>query len=451
MAKKGGLFLYEKIKLLLEERKIADIREFLSNENAVDIALMFEEAEENFIRIFRLMPKELAAETFSYMSKELQQKIVEEITDRELSGIIDELFVDDTVDLIEEMPANVVKKVLANTNGEKRAVINRFLQYKEDSAGSIMTIEFVDLKKEMTVQEAFAHIRKTGVDKETIYTCYVTDKNRKLEGVVSVKELLLSAYEDVVGDIMDTNIIFATTEDDKEVVANNFNKYDLLSIPVVDKERRLVGIVTIDDAIDVIQEENTEDFEKMAALTPSEEPYLKTKMITHAKHRIVWLLLLMISATFTGAIITKFEEAFTVIPVLVSFIPMLMDTGGNCGSQTSTLVIRGMALGDIKGRDFLRVWWKEISVAVCIGAVLAVFNIARIYLLNGRNIFLALTVSLSLYATVIIAQSVGCLLPIGAKKIGLDPAVAASPIITTIVDACALTIYFTIAKTILGF
>jgi len=444
--------LYEKVKELLNERKISAIREVFSNENPVDIALMFEDIpEEDFVRIFRLLPKGEAADVFSYMSKEAQQTAVELITDRELSGIIDELFLDDTVDLIEEMPANVVKRVLANTDRQKRALINRFLQYKDDSAGSIMTIEFVDLKKEMTVEEAFAHIRRTGVDKETIYTCYVTDKNRKLEGVVTVKTLLLSDYSDCIGDIMDTNIIFATTEDDKEGVANDFNKYDLLSIPVVDKETRLVGIITIDDAVDVIQEENTEDFEKMAAITPSDEPYLKTKVTMHAKNRVVWLLILMISATFTGAIITMFESAFTVLPALVSFIPMLMDTGGNCGSQTSTLVIRGMALGEIRGRDVFMVWWKEVSVALLVGAVLAIFNIVRIYLLNGRDISLALAVSLSLYATVIIAQSVGCLLPIGAKKIGLDPAVAASPIITTIVDACALTIYFMIAKSILGF
>ena len=444
--------MYEKVKNLLDERKFSAIREVLSEENPVDVALMFEEVEEeDFIRIFRLLPKEEAADVFSYMSKESQQMVVQFITDRELSGIIDELFLDDTVDLIEEMPANVVKKVLANTSREKRALINRFLQYKEDSAGSLMTIEFVDLKKEMTVEEAFAHIRKTGVDKETIYTCYVTDKNRKLEGVLTVKDLLLSDYKDILGDIMDTNVIYAHTEDDKENVANTFNKYDLLSLPVVDREERLVGIVTIDDAIDVIQEENTEDFEKMAAITPSDEPYLKTKVTHHAKNRVIWLLVLMVSATFTGAIITRFENAFTVLPALVSFIPMLMDTGGNCGSQTSTLIIRGMALDEIRGRDFLRVWWKEISVAVLVGAVLAAFNIVRIYLLNGRDIFLALTVSLSLYATVIIAQSVGCLLPIGAKKIGLDPAVAASPIITTIVDACALSIYFMIAKAILGF
>lgn len=444
--------MYEKIKELLDERKISAIRDYFLNENPVDIALMFEDIpEEDFIRFFRLLPKEEAAEVFSYMSKEAQQTAVELITDRELSGIIDELFLDDTVDLIEEMPANVVKRVLANTDKHKRALINKFLQYKDDTAGSIMTIEFVDLKKEMTVEEAFTHIRKTGVDKETIYTCYVTDNNRTLEGVVSVKTLLLSDYTDLVEDIMDTNILFATTEDDKENVANDFNKYDLLSLPVVDKEKRLVGIITIDDAIDVIQEENTEDFEKMAAITPSDEPYLKTKVYVHAKNRIIWLLILMISATFTGAIITGFEDAFTVLPALVSFIPMLMDTGGNCGSQASTLVIRGMALGEIRGRDFLKVWWKEVSIAVMVGAVLAVFNILRIYFLNGNDIFLALTVSLSLYATVIIAQSVGCLLPIGAKKIGLDPAVAASPIITTIVDACALVIYFLIAKSILHF
>ena len=443
--------MYEKISELLTGRKFAEIRKLLSDANPVDIAQMFEELdEEDVIRVFRLLPKEVAAETFSYMSSEAQKNIVESMTDRELSGIIDELFLDDTVDLIEEMPASVVKKVLANTFGEKRSLINRFLQYKEDSAGSIMTIEFVDLKKEMTVEKAFEHIRKTGVDKETIYTCYVIDANRVLEGVITVKDLLLAAPSDIVDDIMDTNIIYATTDEDKEDVAHIFHKYDFMSLPVVDKEKRLVGIVTFDDAMDVMEEENTEDFEKMAAIMPSERPYLKTSIFEHAKHRIVWLMVLMISATFTGAIISSFEDAFKVIPVLVAFIPMLMDTGGNSGSQTSTLIIRGMALGEIEGRDVLRVWWHEIAVSLILGAALAAVSILKTYFLNGGNIRLSVTVSLSLYATVIIAQSIGCLLPIAVKKVGLDPAVAASPIITTIVDACALSIYFAVAKTFMG-
>lgn len=443
--------MYEKISELLTGRKFAEIRKLLSDANPVDIAQMFEELnEEDVIRVFRLLPKEVAAETFSYMSSEAQKNIVEAMTDRELSGIIDELFLDDTVDLIEEMPASVVKKVLANTFGEKRSLINRFLQYKEDSAGSIMTIEFVDLKKEMTVEKAFEHIRKTGVDKETIYTCYVIDANRVLEGVITVKDLLLAAPSDIVGDIMDTNIIYATTDEDKEDVAHIFHKYDFMSLPVVDKEKRLVGIVTFDDAMDVMEEENTEDFEKMAAIMPSERPYLKTSIFEHAKHRIVWLMVLMISATFTGAIISSFEDAFKVIPVLVAFIPMLMDTGGNSGSQTSTLIIRGMALGEIEGRDVLRVWWHEIAVSLILGAALAAVSILKTYFLNGRDMWLSITVSLSLYATVIIAQSIGCLLPIAVKKVGLDPAVAASPIITTIVDACALSIYFAVAKAFMG-
>lgn len=443
--------MYEKISELLTGRKFAEIRKLLSDANPVDIAQMFEELnEEDVIRVFRLLPKEVAAETFSYMSSEAQKNIVEAMTDRELSGIIDELFLDDTVDLIEEMPASVVKKVLANTFGEKRSLINRFLQYKEDSAGSIMTIEFVDLKKEMTVEKAFEHIRKTGVDKETIYTCYVIDANRVLEGVITVKDLLLAAPSDIVGNIMDTNIIYATTDEDKEDVAHIFHKYDFMSLPVVDKEKRLVGIVTFDDAMDVMEEENTEDFEKMAAIMPSERPYLKTSIFEHAKHRIVWLMVLMISATFTGAIISSFEDAFKLIPVLVAFIPMLMDTGGNSGSQTSTLIIRGMALGEIEGRDVLRVWWHEIAVSLILGAALAAVSILKTYFLNGGNIRLSVTVSLSLYATVIIAQSIGCLLPIAVKKVGLDPAVAASPIITTIVDACALSIYFAVAKAFMG-
>lgn len=444
--------MIEKILELLAARKYTSIREILANENTVDIAAFFEELpKEHTLHIFRLLQKEQAAEVFSYMSKETQENIVLAITDRELQGIIDELFLDDTVDLIEEMPASVVKKVLANTDREKRTLINRFLQYKEDSAGSIMTIEFVDLKKEMTVRDAFAHIRRTGVDKETIYTCYVINRNRKLEGVVTVKTLLLSSEDDIIADIMDTNIIFTSTDEDKENVARTFNKYDLLSLPVVDKEKRLVGIITIDDAIDVIQEEATEDFEKMAAITPSDEPYLKTSPFKHARHRGLWLMLLMISATFTGAIISSFEEMFKALPVLVASIPMLMDTGGNCGSQTSTLIIRGMAVGEIRGRDVLRVWWKELRVSVMVGGALAAVNIGRMFLFTRECTFaLAATVSLSLYGTVLIAQTVGCLLPIGAKKIGLDPAVTASPIITTIVDACALAVYFSIAKVIMG-
>ncbi len=434
---------------LMESKKYADVRAILAEANTVDIAELFEELEENdSVLVFRLLPKEIAADVFSYMEKDAQKHIVESITDRELSGILEDLFIDDAVDFIEEMPANVVKRVLKNATGEKRALINRFLKYEEDSAGSLMTIEFVGLKKEMTVQDAFDTIRKTGPDKETIYTCYVMDTNRKLEGIVTVKTLLLSDKESLIGDIMDTNVIFVSTDDDREEITSIFQKYDFLSLPVVDRERRLVGIITIDDAVEVLQQENTEDFELMAAMTPSEAPYLKTGVFGHAKRRVVWLLLLMLSSAISGTILTTFQDSFAVMPILVSFIPMLMNTGGNCGSQASTLIIRGLSLGEIRGRDTLRVWWREVRVAVLCGIVLAGVNLLRIWLFD-HDFILGVVVSLSLLATVMLAKSVGCLLPIGAKKMGLDPAIMASPIITTVVDICALALYFSVAKVIL--
>ncbi len=442
--------MLEKISELTAEHRYADIRSLLADVNPVDVAELFESLDETeAVMVFRLLPKRDAADVFSYMSADVQKNIVEGITDRELTGIIDDLFIDDAVDFIEEMPANVVKRVLANADHQKRALINRFLQYKEDSAGSVMTIEFVALKKEMTVQDAFETIRRTGPDKETIYTCYVMSPSRKLEGVVTVKDLLLHDYQTLVGDIMDTNVIYVSTDDDKEEIANLFHKYDFLSLPVVDKERRLVGIITIDDAVEVLQQENTEDFEIMAAVTPSEAPYLKTSVFDHAKNRTLWLILLMFSATLSGAIITSFQTAFEVMPILVSFIPMLMNTGGNCGSQASTLIIRGLALGEIRARDFLRVWFKEIRISLLVGLVLALFNIGYTYFLYGQNLLLSAAVSISLYATVLIAKSIGCLLPIGAEKLKLDPALMASPIITTIVDICALFVYFTVAKALL--
>jgi len=434
---------------LLESKKYADVRTILAEGNTVDIAELFDELSENdAVLVFRLLPKEIAADVFSYMETDAQMHIVESITDRELSGILDDLFIDDAVDFIEEMPANVVKRVLKNTTGEKRALINRFLKYEEDTAGSLMTIEFVGLKKEMTVQDAFDTIRRTGPDKETIYTCYVMNENRRLEGIVSVKTLLLSDKEALIGDIMDTNVIFVSTDDDKEEITSIFQKYDFLSLPVVDRERRLVGIITIDDAVEALQQENTEDFELMAAMTPSEAPYLKISAFGHAKRRVFWLLLLMLSSAISGTILEAFQDSFAVMPILVSFIPMLMNTGGNCGSQASTLIIRGLSLGEIQGRDTLRVWWREARVAVLCGVVLAGVNLLRIWLFDG-DFILGFVVSISLLATVILAKSVGCLLPIGAKKLGLDPAIMASPIITTIVDICALALYFSVAKVIL--
>ncbi len=442
----------EKIsEMISNKQNLSQIRQNLLEENPADIAVLFEELEkDNLVRVFRLLPKELAAEVFTYMEPDLQQSIVEAITDRELSGIIDELFLDDTVDFIDEMPANVVKRVLKNTDPNTRQLINQFLQYKEDSAGSIMTVEFVDLKKQMTVKEAFEYIRKTGVDKETIYTCYVTNKNRKLQGVLSVKDLLLADYEDVIEDIMDTNVISVHTDDDKEEVVNALSKYNFLALPVVDKETRLVGIVTIDDAIDVLQEENTEDIEKMAAITPSDKPYFKTGVFETFVQRIPWLMLLMISAAFTGAIISHFEEALGKMVVLTSFIPMFMGTGGNAGGQSSVTIIRGISLGEIEFSDLLKAVWKEIRVGVLCGIALALVNFLKLMIFDRVGLEVSMVVNLTLVATVFFAKIIGCVLPMIAKKLKLDPAVVASPFITTIIDALSLVIYFNIASNVLG-
>jgi len=441
----------ERIIELIEKKNFGEIRKILLEENAVDIAVLFETLEgDDLVRVFRLLPKELAAEAFTYMEADLQQSIVEAITDRELSGIIDELFLDDTVDFIDEMPASVVKRVLKNTDPNTRQLINQFLQYKEDSAGSIMTIEFVDLKKQMTVREAFEHIRKTGVDKETIYTCYVTNKNRKLQGVLSVKDLLLADYEDIVGDIMDTNVISVHTDDDKEEVVNALSKYNFLALPVVDKETRLVGIVTIDDAIDVLQEENTEDIEKMAAITPSDKPYFKTGVFETFLQRIPWLMLLMISAAFTGAIISHFEEALGKMVILTSFIPMFMGTGGNAGGQSSVTIIRGISLGEIEFSDIFKAAWKEIRVGVLCGIALSAVNFLKLMVVDRVGLQVSMVVNLTLIATVFLAKIVGCALPMIAKKLRLDPAVVASPFITTLIDALSLVIYFNIASAVLG-
>ena len=442
----------EKIsEMLLNKQNLGQIRQNLLEENPADIAVLFEELEDdNLVRVFRLLPKELAAEVFTYMEPDLQQSIVEVITDRELSGIIDELFLDDTVDFIDEMPANVVKRVLKNTDPNTRQLINQFLQYKEDSAGSIMTVEFVDLKKQMTVKEAFEYIRKTGVDKETIYTCYVTNKNRKLQGVLSVKDLLLADYEDVVGDIMDTNVISVHTDDDKEEVVNALSKYNFLALPVVDKETRLVGIVTVDDAIDVLQEENTEDIEKMAAITPSDKSYFKTGVFETFLQRIPWLMILMISAAFTGAIISHFEDALGKMVILTSFIPMFMGTGGNAGGQSSVTIIRGISLGEIEFSDLLRAMWKEIRVGVLCGVALAMVNFLKLLIVDRVGMEVSMVVNLTLVATVFFAKIIGCVLPMVAKKLKLDPAVVASPFITTIIDALSLVIYFNIASNVLG-
>ncbi len=400
--------------------------------------------------LFRLLPKDIEIDVFSYMSNDMQQYIIQSITHEEMTTIIDQLYFDDVIDLLEEMPANIVKKILLNTDDKKRKLINQFLKYEEDSAGSIMTIEFVDLKKEMTVEQAIERIRKTGVDKQTINTCYVIDKNRRLEGITSIRRLILSNKDVLIKDIMKENYVSINTFDDQEYVANQFKKYDLVSMPVVDKEHRLVGIITIDDIVDIIDQENTEDFHKMAAMEPSEEEYLKTGVFELAKHRIIWLLVLMVSATFTGNIIRKSEDVLQSVVILASFIPMLMDTGGNSGSQSSTLVIRGLALGEIKLKDIFKVMWKEFRVSVVVGIALAIVNFLRVYFIEKVSFMVSITVCISLFFTVVLAKVVGGILPIVAKKLKLDPAIMASPLITTIVDAVALLIYFGIAKMLLG-
>ncbi|MGI6372049.1 MAG: magnesium transporter [Caldicoprobacterales bacterium] len=436
---------------LIHQGRLADARTWITQINVVDIANWLEELDGNdLLVVFRLLPKDLAAEVFSYVSKEQQEFIIESITDREIKSIIDELFLDDTVDLIEEMPANVVKKVLKNTSEERRKLINQFLKYPENSAGSLMTIEVVDLKKEMRVDQALEYIRRIGLDKETINVCYVMDKNRKLEGIIPIRKLILSEPDETIENIMETNIISVHTLDDQEDIANIFRKYDLLAIPVVDKEGRLVGIITIDDIVDIIEQENTEDFQRMAAMQPSDEEYLKTSVVELAKHRVTWLLILMLSATLTGSIIQKYQDVLNSVAILTSFIPMLMDTAGNAGSQSATLIIRGLALEEINLNDILRVMWKELRISILVGIVLAVINFARILIMQQASVWVAATVSFSMIITVILAKVIGGSFPILAKKIGLDPAIMAGPLITTIVDALALTAYFSIASWILG-
>lgn len=441
----------EHILELINQNKLTEARHELEDMNIVDIAQLFEEIDTtHLIKFFRILPKDIAADVFSYIPTELQVVIIDSITDFEIKHIIDDLFFDDTVDLIEEMPAVVVKKVLKNTDENMRKLINQFLNYPEDSAGSIMTIEFVDLKKEMTVKHALEHIRKTGIDKETINTCYVIDSNRKLEGIVSIRRLILSDSDELVEDIMNTDIIYIHTYDDQEKIAMLFKKYDLLSMPVVDNEIRLVGIITVDDVVDIIDQENTEDIHKMAAMAPSEEEYLKTSVITLAKNRIFWLLVLMISATITGNIISKFQNVLQTVVILATYMPMLMNTGGNAGSQSSTLAIRGLALGEISPRDFYMVIWKEFRVSILVGMVLAVVNFLRILIFDGVSIEIGLVVCVSLFCTVIMAKMVGGLLPLVAQKLKLDPAIMASPLITTIVDAVSLSIFFAMATILLG-
>lgn len=439
------------IKELIERNKLLELCEYLQELNSVDVANQLMDLEdEELVLVFRVLPKDIAAEVFSYLDKDSQQHIVESITDREVTQIVDKLFLDDTVDFIEELPANVVKKVIRNTSPQKRELINQFLQYAQYSAGSIMTIEFVDLKAYMTVKEAINHTRKTGTTKETLETCFIIDQARHLLGSVTLKDLILSEDDMIIEDIMDTNLISVQTSVDQEEVAHLFKAYDLVTMPVVDKENRLVGMITIDDVVDIIEQENTEDFQKMAAMAPNEEPYLKTPVLSLAKHRVIWLLVLMISATVTGRIIQGFEEVIQSVVILASFIPMLMDTGGNAGSQSSTLIIRGLALGEITTHDYLKVMFKELRVGVIVAIVLSVVNFLRIYFIERVDFMVGITVCGSLFFTVILAKVVGSILPIIAKKLKLDPAIMASPLITTIVDAFALMVYFMLARTLLG-
>ena len=429
---------------------ITELKAQLSDLNALDIAQIFNELErEEIIKLYRLLPKSIAGEVFASVESDQQLIIIEALSDAEIGDIMKELFIDDAVDFIDEMPANVVKRVLQNLAPEKRKVINQILQYPDDSAGGIMTTEYIDLREDETVREAFNDIRSTGLKKETIYTCYVIKNDRLLVGVVSAKDIMLASPDSKIGDIMDSNFISAYTTEDQETIAQKFRKYELLAMPVVDKEDRLVGIITVDDILDVIVEEGTEDMEKMAALNPSDESYMKTGIFKQSRNRILWLMFLMLSATITGMIISYYQDALTVVPILIAFIPMLMDTGGNSGFQSSALIIRGLALGEIKFKNTLYVWWLELRVAFICGLVLGAVNFLRVYIMNGRDLLLCITVSLSLVVTVLMAKTVGCLLPLAAKKIKLDPAIMAAPLITTIADAASLIVFFSIASAIL--
>lgn len=452
----------EMIEQLIRSKQYAQLKEQINEENAVDIAELFSQTPEEVLPIaFRLLSKELAAETFVEMDSDSQELLIRSFNDHELQSVVEELYYDDAVDIIEEMPANLVKRILATATVETRASLNALLKYDHDSAGGIMTLEYIRLQPSMTVGQAFERIKRTGIDKETIYTCYVTDSNKKLLGVVTVKDMLLSDSDILISDIMETNVVFAYTHEDRETVAKTFIDYGFLALPVVDNEERLVGIVTYDDAMDVISEESEEDMQIMAAITPTDTPYLKTSVFSTWKSRIPWLLLLMISATFTGLIITSFENALAASVALTAFIPMLMDTGGNSGSQASVSVIRGISLGEVSFHDLFSVMWKELRVSFFCAITLASASFVKIVLVDmllirnnaltfSKDGFLVTTVvCLTLVVTVMVAKIIGCTLPILAKKMGFDPAVMASPFITTIVDAISLLVYFFFAKAII--
>lgn len=429
---------------LLEQRQFKAVRSILDVMNEVDIALLLSELDDRALALsFRLIPKDKAAEVFANMDASLQTCLVQIFTEKELKELLEDLYMDDTVDMLEELPANLVARILDAVPAEERIQINELLNYPDDSAGSIMTTEYVDLRKNMTVAESMAHIKETGIHKETIYTCYVMER-RKLIGTVSAKELMTEDDHMLIETLMETEIISVKTHTDKEEVARLFTKYDLIAIPVLDEDDHMVGIVTFDDAMDVMVEEATEDITKMAAINPSEKPYFATSVLAHARNRIPWLFVLMLTSIITGTIITKYEDAFAAIPLLVSFIPMLMDTGGNCGSQSATLIIRGLALGEIRFRDIFRVIFKEFRISLICGGVLAAANGLRILLMYHSS-QLALVIALSLAATVIISKLIGCMLPLFAEKLKLDPAIMASPLITTLVDTFSILIYFNIA------
>lgn len=441
----------EEIVELLNTGQYLKLRQQIANYNVADIAAYMEKMEQDeLLKLFRILPKSMAADVFSYLEIETEQYIITSMSEKDAANIIDHLMADDATDLLEEMPANVVKKLLAHASAETRRDINHLLRYPEDSAGSIMTVEYVDLKETLTVEQAIARIRKVGVDSETINICYVLDQQRTLVGTVALRYLLLSQPDAVIGDIMNENVISLHTMMDQEEVARQFKKYDFTSMPVVDNEDRLVGIITVDDVVDILEEETTEDIEKMAAIVPSDKPYMKTGVIESWKKRIPWLLLLMISATFTGKIISSFEDALSKYVVLTAFIPMLMDTGGNAGGQASAVIIRGLSLDEIQFGDWIKVVWKEIRTAFLCGLTLAVCNVVKMLAVDRVSIQVALVVSITLFLAVIVAKIVGSTLPMLAKKIGMDPAVMASPFITTIVDAISLLIYFRIATIALG-
>ena len=440
---------------LLGNKQFFKLKSELQEMNPADIAVLVEEMydsdefdEKNLIMLYRILPKELAAETFTYMESDKQMMLINAFSDKELRDVIDELYLDDTVDMIEEMPANLVSRILKNTDSETRKQINELLNYPKDSAGSVMTTEFVYLRRDITVKEAFEQIRKIGLVKETVYTCHVISTHRRLVGIVTVLDMLVADEDTLIKDIMETNVISVNTHDDREDVAKTMSKYDFAAIPVVDNENRMVGIITFDDAMDVLQEENTEDFAKMAAVVPAEDGYFRTSVFDHAKRRIPWLLVLMLSATLTGWISSQFEAQIALIPMLVSFMPMIMGTGGNCGSQSSTLIIRGMALEEIRLKDFFKVVFKEFRVAILCAVTLAVVNGLRV-LIVYKDVSLALVIALSLIGTVVIAKLVGAALPMLAKALHLDPAIMANPLISTVVDSCSLLIYFSVASAIL--